>query len=63
MNTPIADDFAAIRARLLAIREAERNGMQTPEPVPLAAPGTAASGGAPGDFYTWLVGGGLWASG
>jgi hypothetical protein len=60
LNTPIVEDFAAIRARLLAIRTAERNWVQVPEPAP-PPPGQPA--GAPGDFYTWLMGGGLWASG
>lgn len=64
MSTLIADDFAAIRARQLAIGAAER---------PLAAaPGQAAdesTAQAPAtnasdrDFYAWLMNGGLWASG
>ncbi|MFC7476969.1 hypothetical protein ACFQS7_21560 [Dankookia sp. GCM10030260] len=56
MHTPIAEDFAAIRARLLAIRNAERAWL-TPQPLPEPAPA------APGDFYAWLMGGGLWATG
>ncbi|WP_431269834.1 hypothetical protein [Dankookia sp. P2] len=59
MHTPIAEDFAAIRARLLAIRAAERRWLAPPEPAAPAKPEAAA----PGDFYAWLMGGGLWAGG
>ena len=56
MSTPIAEDFAAIRARMVAIREAECPGPAAPaseEPPPPA-------GAGPSDFYAWLMGGGLW---
>ena len=59
MHTPIAEDFAAIRARLLVIRDAERHWMVSPEPAAPAETGPAA----PGDFYAWLMGGALWAGG
>jgi hypothetical protein len=59
LNTPIAEDFAAIHARLLAIRDAERGWMVTPEPDRPAG----AAAGPPGDFYGWLMGGALWAGG
>ncbi|MCB4824728.1 hypothetical protein [Roseicella aerolata] len=60
MSTPIAEDFAAIRARLEAIQAAERP-VAVPEAdaPPQASP--APSGAA--DFYGWLMGGGLWALG
>ncbi|WP_165982180.1 hypothetical protein [Dankookia rubra] len=57
MNTPIAEDFVAIRARLLAIRDAERGWMVTPEPDRPARP----AANPPGDFYGWLMSGSLWA--
>ncbi|MBK1660185.1 hypothetical protein [Paracraurococcus ruber] len=58
VSTPIAEDFAAIRARLDAIRAAEH---------PLAAaPDQDEAGNAtpsePQDFYFWLTGGGLWGA-
>jgi hypothetical protein len=59
LHIPIVEDFAAIRARLLAIRDAERNSKQAPEPVRPVEPDAVA----PGDFYAWLMGGGLWAGG
>jgi hypothetical protein len=59
LNTPIAEDFAAIHARLLAIRDAERGWMVTPEPDRPTRPAANPSG----DFYGWLMGGGLWAGG
>ncbi|MBL6458141.1 hypothetical protein JMJ55_22645 [Belnapia sp. T6] len=57
MTTPIAEDFAAIRARLDAIRAEERP--VAAGPAPAAAP--QAAGQQPGDFYSWLVGGTLWS--
>jgi len=57
VSTPIAEDFAAIRARMVAIREAERLCQQSEmleEPAPPAAAG-------PADFYAWLMGGRLWS--
>ncbi|MDO9706744.1 hypothetical protein [Paracraurococcus lichenis] len=59
MTTPIAEDFAAIRARLEAIRAAECRVGAPPddEATPPSTPG------GPGDFYMWLMGGGLWGSG
>ena len=59
MSTPIAEDFAAIHARLLAIRDAERGWMVTPEPAWPTRPADNPSG----DFYGWLMGGALWAGG
>jgi hypothetical protein len=59
LQTPIAEDFAAIRARLLAIRDAERGWMETPEPARSPRPATSP----PGDFYGWLMSGALWAGG
>lgn len=56
MSTPIAEDFAAIRARLDAI-QAARN------PAPAAPEARTPAPAAPVDFYGWLIGGGLWASG
>ncbi|TCZ55386.1 hypothetical protein [Roseicella aquatilis] len=62
MVTPIAEDFAAIRARLMEIRAAEKPcaepaaGQPGPEPAPPVPAG-------PQDFYSWLMGGGLWAPG
>lgn len=54
MSTPIAEDFADIRARWLAIRAAERPAAAAPaeEPPPPIQAGA-------GDFYAWLMGGGL----
>ncbi len=57
MSTPIAEDFTAIRARMMAIREAERP-CQRPEAPTGPAPQAAAG---PTDFYAWLMGGGLWS--
>src|SRR3954451_2978199 len=59
-TTPIAEDFAAIRARLLAIRAAERSWVASPEEPRQAQPAPAAG---PADFYGWLMGGGLWGAG
>jgi hypothetical protein len=59
VTKPIAEDFAAIRARLLAIRAAERPGGAVPAEVP---PAPCASAG-PVDFYGWLMSGRLWAAG
>lgn len=57
MTTPIADDFAAIRARLEAIRTEERG--RAAEPAPLVQPRTTP----PVDFYAWLTSGSLWSVG
>lgn len=57
MTTPIAEDFAAIRARLAAIRAEERG--RPAEPAPLAQPSVTP----PADFYAWLTSGTLWAAG
>jgi hypothetical protein len=59
LNTPIAEDFAAIHARLLAIRDAERRWMVAPEAVQPSQP----AAGPTGDFYGWLMSGGIWAGG
>ena len=59
MSTPIAEDFAAIHTRLLAIRDAERGWMVTPEPNRPTRPAASPAG----DFYGWLMGGALWAGG
>jgi hypothetical protein len=59
LSTPIAEDFAAIHTRLLAIRDAERGWMVTPEPPRPTRPAVNPSG----DFYGWLMGGALWAGG
>ena len=54
MTPPIVEDFAAIRARLEAIRAAER-------PVPA---GAAAPPAEPArDVPAWLLRGRLWADG
>lgn len=58
VTVPIAEDFAAIHARLLAIRDAERSWMVAPQPEPDPA---SPQEGAPGDFYGWLIGGQLWS--
>jgi hypothetical protein len=59
VSTPIAEDFAAIRARLEAIQTA-----RTPAPAARDDRVPAPAGpSAPVDFYGWLIGGGLWASG
>jgi len=52
---PIAEDFAAIRARLEAIRAEERG--RAAEPASAAQPRQAQ----PVDFYAWLTGGSLWS--
>ena len=57
MTTPIAEDFAAIRARLDAIRTEERG--QAAEPAPLVQPRMTP----PTDFYAWLTSGSLWSVG
>jgi hypothetical protein len=59
LSTPIAEDFAAIRARLLAIRAAERPWVV----APASPPQTETEQDMAGDFYFWLMGGKLWASG
>src|SRR3954447_14826372 len=60
LSTPIAEDFAAIRARLLAIRAAERSWVSAPEEARHVQTAPAAG---PADFYGWLMGGGLWGMG
>ncbi|MCO6416956.1 hypothetical protein JYK14_12410 [Siccirubricoccus sp. KC 17139] len=52
MTLPIAEDFAAIAARLRDIRAAEqpRTGAAPPQAVPEQYAG----------FYHWLTGGGAW---
>ncbi|WP_043360781.1 hypothetical protein [Belnapia sp. F-4-1] len=57
MTTPIAEDFAAIRARLEAIRTEERG--RAAEPAPLVQPRMTP----PADFYAWLTSGSLWSVG
>jgi hypothetical protein len=52
VTTPIAEDFAAIRARLEAIYAEERGRAAEPAPQPRAT--------QPADFYAWLTGGNLW---
>ncbi|GGC50192.1 hypothetical protein GCM10011504_30780 [Siccirubricoccus deserti] len=63
MTVPIANDFAAIRARMQEIRAAEQpcatqpaERPATPAPLPDNRPHYA-------DFYGWLMGGGLWTPG
>jgi hypothetical protein len=58
VTMPIAEDFAAIRARLEAIRAEERG--RNAEP---AAPAAQPRQAQPVDFYTWLTGGSLWSFG
>ena len=55
MTKPIAEDFAAIRARLEAIHAEERG--RAAEPAPLAQPQVTP----PVDFYAWLTSGTLWS--
>ena len=55
MTTLIAEDFAAIRARLEAIHAEERG--RPPEPAPLVQPRVTP----PVDFYAWLTSGSLWS--
>ena len=57
MTTPIAEDFAAIRARLETIRSEERG--RAAEPPPLVQPHVTP----PVDFYAWLTSGSLWSAG
>ncbi len=59
MTLPIAEDFAAIRARLEAIRAEERPQRPADEPAREAGPHLAQ----PVDFYAWLTSGTLWAAG
>jgi len=59
LATPIAEDFSAIRARLADIRAVERTWLQPPEAEEPAPPAQAG----PGDFYAWLMAGGIWAQG
>jgi Tfp pilus assembly protein FimV len=59
VTTFIAEDFAAIRARLEAIRAEERRPRPAEGPVREEAPHPAR----PADFYTWLTGGTLWSVG
>ena len=56
---PIIEDFAAIHARMVALRARD-------QPVPRAAPHAAphaASPAAPQDFHGWLTSGNLWRPG
>ena len=60
MTASVVEDFAAIRARMLAIRAAESGEAPAPEAAP-ATPGTVPPAN-PVDFYAWLMGGGLWTA-
>jgi len=55
----IAEDFAAIRARLEAIRSEGRPQRPADEPARQAGPHPAQ----PVDFYGWLTSGTLWSAG
>jgi hypothetical protein len=57
VTLPIAEDFAAIRARLEAIRAEERG--RAAEPAQAAQ----SRQPQPADFYAWLTGGSLWSMG
>lgn len=57
MTMPIAEDFAAIRARLEAIHAEERGRAAEPAPAPQPRRTQAV------DFYSWLTGGNLWSVG
>ena len=59
MTLPIAEDFAAIRARLEAIRTEERR----PRPVDGPAREAGPPEVQPVDFYSWLTSGTLWSAG
>jgi hypothetical protein len=59
VTTFIAEDFAAIRARLEAIRAEERPQSPADGPAREAGPHPAR----PADFHTWLTSGTLWSVG
>lgn len=54
MTRLIADDFAAIRARLVNIRAAE--GAKPADPRTVPPPEVPADPARPADFHTWLGG-------
>lgn len=56
MAMSIVEDYGAIRARMEAIRQAERAWTQAPAEPSVPAPTPALR-----DFHDWLFGGGLWA--
>jgi hypothetical protein len=67
MTVSIADDFAAIRARLVELQAARRGAAGTASPDPAAAANTpgpvTGTQTQHADFYGWLMGGGLWTPG